>query len=201
MPHSVATQAVFLKTNAALFGASASNTSARKMVCCTTLLAKCRNRPAAKMPPLDKSMPPLDESIPPQNVDTRIRPQAIREVLLSHTAWLNDDIVNAVLKLLRKANPAVPGLQDVCCGLTMNFDVEPGEFVQILHTGHGHWNTISTIGMKHAEVQVFDSVYMCVPTIAKAQIAVLLTTEEPSIKLNFMDVQMQSGGYDCGLFL
>ena len=42
--------------------------------------------------------------------------------------------------------------------------------------------------------------YMCVPTIAKAQIEVLLTTEEPSIKLNFMDVQMQSGGYDCGLF-
>ena len=122
--------------------------------------------------------------------------QSDREVLLSHTAWLNDDIVNAVLKLLRKANPAVPGLQDVCCGLTMNFDVEPGEFVQILHTGHGHWNTISTIGMKHAEVQVFDSMYMCVPTIAKAQIAVLLTAEEPSIKLNLMDVQMQSGGYD-----
>ena len=86
------------------------------------------------------------------------------------------------------------------CARRKAVDVEPGEFVQILHTGHGHWNTISTIGMKNAEVQVFDSMYMCVPTIAKAQIAVLLTTEEPSIKLNFMDVQMQSGGYDCGLF-
>ena len=39
--------------------------------------------------------------------------QSDREILLSHTAWLNDDIVNAAQKLLKKANPAVPGLQDV----------------------------------------------------------------------------------------
>ena len=82
----------------------------------------------------------------------------------------------------------------------MNFDVQPGEIIQILYTGQGHWNTVSTIGAKHAEVQVFDSMYMCVPTIAKAQIASLLNTEEASITVSFMDVQMQSGGYDCGLF-
>lgn len=39
-----------------------------------------------------------------------------------------------------------------------------------------------------------------VPTEAKTQIANLLATAQPAIKLNFMDVQMQSGGYDCGLF-
>ena len=101
---------------------------------------------------------------------------------------------------MKKANPAVPGLQDVVCGLMMNFDVEPGEFIQILHTGHGHWNTVSTIGVRHSEVQIFDSMYICIPTMAKAQIARLLNTEEASITVNFMDVQMQSGGYDCGLF-
>lgn len=126
--------------------------------------------------------------------------QSEREILLSHTAWLNDDLINAAQKLLRKANPVVPGLQDVVSGLTMNFDVEPGEFVQILHTGQGHWNTISTIGMRHAEVQVFDSMYMSVPTMATAQIASLLATEEPAIQLNIMDVQMQSGDSNCGLF-
>lgn len=41
---------------------------------------------------------------------------------------------------------------------------------------------------------------MCITTIAKAQIATLLTTEEPTITVSFMDVQMQSGGYDCDLF-
>lgn len=39
-----------------------------------------------------------------------------------------------------------------------------------------------------------------VPTEAKTQIANLLATAQPAIKLNFMDVQMQSGGYDWGLF-
>ena len=42
--------------------------------------------------------------------------------------------------------------------------------------------------------------YMCLPTMAKAQIATLLATEQPAIKVNYMDVHMQSGGYDCGLF-
>ena len=36
--------------------------------------------------------------------------------------------------------------------------------------------------------------------MAKAQIATLLTTEEPTITVSLMDVQMQSGGYDCGFF-
>ena len=126
--------------------------------------------------------------------------QSDRDILLSPTEWLSDNIVNASQKLLKKANPRVSGLQDVACGLTMNFVVEPDEFVQIIHTGHGHWNTISTIGMKHGEVQVFDSMYMCLPTMAKAQIATLLATEQPAIKVNYMDVHMQSGGYDCGLF-
>ena len=126
--------------------------------------------------------------------------QSDKEILLSRTAWLNDDIINAAQKLLKKANPAIPGLQDVCCGLTMNFDVEPGEFIQILHTGHGHWNTVSTVGVRHSEVQIFDSMYMCIPTMAKAQITNLLNTVESSVTVSFMDVQMQSGEYDCGLF-
>ena len=82
----------------------------------------------------------------------------------------------------------------------MNFDVEPGEFIQILHTGQGHWNTVSTVGVRHSEVQIFDSMYMCIPTMAKAQIANLLNTVESSVTVSFMDVQMQSGEYDCGLF-
>ena len=123
-----------------------------------------------------------------------------KQILLDPTGWLNDDIINAAQKLLKKANPVVPGLQSVACGLTMNFVIEDGEFVQILHTTQGHWNTISTIGMKPAEVQVFDSLYTCIPIMAKAQIANILATDKATIKLYFMDVQMQSGGCDCGLF-
>ena len=101
---------------------------------------------------------------------------------------------------MKKANPLVSGLQSVVFGNTMSFDIEPGEFVQILHNGHGHWLTISTVGNNHPQVQVYDSAYSCCPTICRAQIAALLATMQPAIELQYMDVQMQSGSYDCGLF-
>ena len=70
--------------------------------------------------------------------------------------------------LLKEAN------QNVSCGLTMSFDVEPGEFIQILHDGSSHWLTVSTIGVKHPEIQAFDSLYASTSTSTKMQIANLL---------------------------
>ncbi len=90
--------------------------------------------------------------------------------------------------------------QSVCCGLTMNFTIRNGEFVQILHTGQSQWLNISTIGTKHPVVHVYDSMYPSASTTVKAQVAVLLHTTFPSVQLNFMGIQMQSGGADCGVF-
>ena len=63
-----------------------------------------------------------------------------RNCLLNPTSWLTDSIVDAAQKLLKQISP-VPGLESVACGLTMTFAVQPGDFVQILNTGHGHWVT------------------------------------------------------------
>ena len=123
-----------------------------------------------------------------------------QDILLNPTAWMTDSLMDAAQLLLKKVNPAMQGLQSVTRGITMNFDVEPGEFVQILHNGHGQWLTISTLGNEHPQVEVYDSVYSCCPTLCKAQIAALLSTKQPAIHLKYMDVQMQAGGYDCGLF-
>ena len=49
-------------------------------------------------------------------------------------------------------------------------------------------------------VCTYDSMYPSVSTIVKSQIAALLATKNKEIKLRFMDVQKQSGGYDCGVF-
>ena len=121
--------------------------------------------------------------------------------LQSPTAWLTDKIINATQKLLKAQSPDVSGFQSVACGLTltMNFNVEAGELIQILHT-EGHWLTISTTGTVHPEVIVYDSLYSTLPTLANAQIASLLATQQPNIKVKFMDVQMQSGSSNCGLF-
>ena len=64
----------------------------------------------------------------------------------------------------------------MCCGLTMNFTVECGEFVQVLHNGRKHWLTISTIGTKHPIVHVYDSMYAS----ASTTVAALLYTTFPS---------------------
>ena len=84
--------------------------------------------------------------------------------------------------------------------MTMAFAVQPLEFVQILNTGHGHWVTVSTIGVAHPTVCVYDSLYSSAGTRLEAQIASLIQTEEPEISLEFVDVTVQAGTYDCGLF-
>ena len=120
-----------------------------------------------------------------------------RNIMLSSNAWLSDTIVNAAQQLL-KSRFVITGLQNVLLGQTHSFAVELGEFVQILHTGCGHWHVISTIGTKHAEVNIFDSMYSSYHS--KTQIASILATKEPAIKLKYIDVQMQSGQSDCGIF-
>ena len=51
----------------------------------------------------------------------------------------------------------------------MAFYVETGEFVQILHSGSNYWITISTVGMDHAHVHVYDSLLGTLPGDAKKQ--------------------------------
>ena len=52
-----------------------------------------------------------------------------KQVLTSHTAWLNDKIVNACQKLLKTEHPHVDGLQSTLLGENLGFSVEPNEFV------------------------------------------------------------------------
>ena len=117
--------------------------------------------------------------------------QSDKEVLLSPTPWLTDSIINAAQQLLRKQYPHLPGLQDVSLGLTMSFNVQRGEFLQILQTSQDHWLTVFTIGVQHPRVKVFDSLYLSLPTMAKAQIASLLCTEQNIIEVHIMDIQTQ----------
>jgi len=56
-------------------------------------------------------------------------------------------------------------------------------FVQVLNKGDYHWYTISTIGCQQpATVRVYDS------------------APNSEITLHYMNVQIQMGGTDCGLF-
>ena len=119
-----------------------------------------------------------------------------KKVLQSETGWLNDNIVDAAQILLKKVCP-FQGLQKVSLGMTLIFEVQRGEFIQILNTGAGHWVTISTIGTDHPVVNIYDSA-AC--DELQQQIASILITPHSSIILHFIDVQLQSRSSDCGLF-
>ena len=93
-----------------------------------------------------------------------------RNCLLNPTSWLTESIIDTAQKVLIQINP-IPGLESIACGPTMTFAVQPGEFVQILNTGHGHWVTVSTIGVAHSTVRVYDSLYSSAGTRLEAQIS------------------------------
>ena len=105
--------------------------------------------------------------------------QADKDILLHPRAWLNDNIIHAAQVLLKSKVPVIGGLQEPGKGHICSFDIERGEFVQILHDGHRHWLMVSTVGAKNdCEVYLYDSMYPSVGTYTqKKQIASILCTE------------------------
>ena len=122
-----------------------------------------------------------------------------REVLRSER-WLCDDIVNAAQSLLKQKSN-INGLQPVCATRTLSLDVQQSDFIQVLHNGYNHWLVVSSIGTKKdGEVYVYDSMYCNTTPEVKKIVAAILFTKLPRITLKFVDVQMQCGTQDCGLF-
>ena len=74
-----------------------------------------------------------------------------------------------------------------------------GEFIQILHTGSDHWVCVSSIGCQPGFVNLYGSLYHDV---------ISQEIEEQTndllggvlISVDFVPVQQQSNGSDCGVF-
>ncbi len=95
------------------------------------------------------------------------------ERILLSDAWLDDKLVNAGQTLIKARFPNIHGFQDVSLGQTLAFDIMKEGFVQVLHTGRGHWITVSTIGCHTAEVDVYDSMPPSVNSSLQNQVAAL----------------------------
>ena len=126
--------------------------------------------------------------------------QKEREILMSPAGWLSDPIINAA-QLHLKEESGLLGFQETTLGMTLAYDVPQGGFIQIVHDGFGHWLTISTIeATSSTEVFVYDSMYASISTNVKQQIAAIMARPEEKITVKMMDVQIQAGGSNCGLF-
>ena len=104
--------------------------------------------------------------------------------------------------MLKKQHPHINGLQSVVLADKLAFTPQTEEFVQVMNINGNHWIVISTVGCKPATINVYDSLHGRLPSHAKIVIADLLRSQEAhhEIAINYMDVQWQSNGSDCGLF-
>ena len=85
-------------------------------------------------------------------------------------------------------------------GLTLSYAIQTEEFIQVLHTGCRHWVTVSTIGCREGEINIFDSYSPALTSHLMNHIAALLATPNATINMKYMDAQMQCGSADCGIF-
>ena len=108
------------------------------------------------------------------------------EQILINGDWLTDSLINAGQQLIQQTFPHIRGLQDVSLAHTLAFNVEQGEFIQVLHNGHDHWVMVSTIGCGPAEVDIFDSLPPTLTGSLERQIAAILASEQDSIRVRYI---------------
>ena len=113
---------------------------------------------------------------------------------------LTDVHINAAQKLLTQQFPKMHGLQDTILGSKLQFAIETGDFIQILHDGALHWLTISNLFCNDNCVDIFDSLYTSVSMDVKMQAACIMMIQEQTMGINVINCKRQKGGYDCGLF-
>ena len=96
-----------------------------------------------------------------------------QHVVSSPVQWLNDNIINAVQKLLDvTTGSSVKGFQSTQHGWKCAFHaIEPGyPFIQIPHVDSTHWITVSNFNCNKNEIVVYDSRFAGLSLKTKLQI-------------------------------
>ena len=122
-----------------------------------------------------------------------------REVVLSPTGWLTDEIICAAQMLLLQFFPNMAGLQSPVLQKVLQFHVHSGEFVQIVHVRNNHWCVVSTVGCDCGVIHVYDSLYRSVSRETLSLIASMVYSPSSELNITKMDVEKQSNGSDCGV--
>lgn len=122
-----------------------------------------------------------------------------QKTLLQEGEWLDDLIINAAQKLLRRQFPRVRGLQDTTAIVSNKGIVLPSGAIQILHIRSNHWVCLQ-VNADRSAVHFYDSLYSTIPTTVADHIIDLVHSDKPRLKILTMNMQVQEGGKDCGLF-
>lgn len=122
--------------------------------------------------------------------------------ILQEGKWLSSNHMSAAQNLLKQIFPEQRGLQDTCQLASKKWYDLPNEFVQIVHVQPRHWACVSNKLSEDREISLYDSMHT-VPddqSSIVAQVCTILNSEDSDVVINVIDVQMQCGMSDCGLF-
>ena len=72
--------------------------------------------------------------------------------------------------------------------------------MQILHISANHWVCASNVFSPPGVCDIFDSMPATYSSTLIRQVAAMMKTPNPSFTLRYINVQMQAGASDCGLF-
>ena len=128
---------------------------------------------------------------------------ADKMILESEHQWLNANHISASHKLLQKMHPSQNGLQDTSLLLEKSiWNSSPDDFVQVVHVGGNHWACLSNIFSKPGSVDLYDSLHT-IPSEEGSivqQACTILKYSGELLTINVINVQLQIGFNDCGLF-
>ena len=121
------------------------------------------------------------------------------KVRLVEGEWLSANHVSAYQRLLKKSFPCQHGLQDTCLLSKGKWLSIPTDFVQVIFIASGHWACLSNKLSSDGSVDLYDSIPSIGSSVIK-QVCAILKSQESKVSINIVNVQMQAGGSDCGLF-
>ena len=111
-----------------------------------------------------------------------------REVVLSPTGRLTDEIICAAQVLLLQIFPNMAGLQPPVLQKVLQFHVHSGEFVQIVHVRNNHWCVASTVGCESGVIHVYDSLYRSLSRETLCLIASMVYSPSSALKITMINV-------------
>ena len=116
---------------------------------------------------------------------------------------LLDDIhIGAAQMLVKMQFPEIGGLQNTLIQNSKNVQPFQGpKNLQIVHMSDiNHWIVISTMACKENEIEVYDSLSAMLNLESETVIARYLNATSPHILMKFVNISMQSGSTECGLY-
>lgn len=121
---------------------------------------------------------------------------------LVNNRWLSANHISAYQGLLRQAFPHTNGLQDTCSLAMGKWESVAETFVQVIYISPGHWACLSDVFSRKGVVDLYDSMHTTPGQDSSIvnQVCTILQSQQPCITIDIVNVMMQRGGSDCGLF-